>query len=438
MSAEQPATGALDAAKLRRLEQNVPRFLAFRALISFQMFFGIWVIYLQEDRGLTLGQVTAMEGPFWLAMVLLEVPTGAIADRFGRKTSLVTGAWVYAIAVLVFALAGNYPLLFASYMAFALAMTLFSGADSALFYDSLKSVGRENDYQRLWGFAWAVQSGAAAVAIFIAGPAAAWAGLQAPILFDAGIAVLAALLALSLAEPPHHEAGTHQVGMVAGMVRAAKLTWHTRTLRLVLFFGSFVTAGAVATDVLVQPFLRSHDISIGWFGPMLLAHSLAATVAALAANRVQNAMGWRSLLVLLLATILVPLSLLAVLDTAWVFAAYLVLGAAAGLQEPILSDFMNRRVPSNLRATALSLRSLSFSLVLAALLPILGAAGEREGLTFAYAIAAVLVAAVGMPLLPVLVRAIAGEPPPPILGDDTGELPGPDAGAPIPPPLPAS
>ena len=412
MATRDPGAVELSPEIRRKLERNIPRFLAFRALISFQLLFGIWVIYLQEDRGLSLGQVTGMEGPFWLAMVLLEVPTGVVADRYGRKTSLLLGGGIYTTAVVVFAIAGNYPLLFASYIAFALAMTLFSGADGALVYDSLKPLGREHEYQRIWGLAWAVQSGGAAIAIFLAGPIASQIGLRAPILIDAGIAVAGTALALTLFEPPRHDEGGVRLTVVAATRRAASIAWHTRTLRLAFAFGSFVTAGAFATEVLVQPYLRSHDVSLAWFGPLLLVHSLAATAGALWAGRVQGRLGWRSLLLLLLVIVLGPLALLTLVDSLWMFAAYLALGAAGGLQEPIFSDFVNRRVPSSLRATSLSLRSLCYSLVLAAMLPVMGAVGEREGLPVAFGLGALFVAAIALPLLPMLLRAIAAEEPP--------------------------
>jgi MFS family permease len=150
-------------ANTRAYEANVRRFYAFSFLFMLQLFIPIWVIYLIDVRGLTLGQVTAMEGPFWLATLLMEVPTGVIADRYGRTVSLRAGAIVNAAGMFAFAFSDNFGILFGSYMLLALAITLFSGADAALFYDSLKAAGREHDYQKLWGRCWALQSGGLAV-----------------------------------------------------------------------------------------------------------------------------------------------------------------------------------------------------------------------------------------------------------------------------------
>src|SRR5262245_35559576 len=121
--AQMHSTVAASPALQRRLRANLRLFVAFRALTMFMVLGPIWVVYLQEDRGLSLGQVTAMEGPFWLALVLLEVPTGVVADRFGRRVSLLAGAFVNFAAIALFAVAHSYPILFASYMLWAAGLT---------------------------------------------------------------------------------------------------------------------------------------------------------------------------------------------------------------------------------------------------------------------------------------------------------------------------
>src|SRR5690606_23270980 len=86
---------------------NVPRFCLFRALVNFQLWMPIWVVYLNEERYFSFAQINAVEAIFWVAVVLLEVPTGVVADRWGRKAVLSYGALVYAISILVFGIAGN-------------------------------------------------------------------------------------------------------------------------------------------------------------------------------------------------------------------------------------------------------------------------------------------------------------------------------------------
>ena len=62
-----------------------------------------------SERGLSLTQITLLDTPFFLLIVLAEVPTGAIADRFGRRSSLMLGSALFAVAVFIFGVADSYP-----------------------------------------------------------------------------------------------------------------------------------------------------------------------------------------------------------------------------------------------------------------------------------------------------------------------------------------
>jgi len=85
------------------LEGNVWKSYAYRFLMNLQLWWPIWVIYLQRSRGLSLTQITLLDTPFFLLIVLSEVPTGAIADRFGRRVSLMLGSTMLAVAVVAIA-----------------------------------------------------------------------------------------------------------------------------------------------------------------------------------------------------------------------------------------------------------------------------------------------------------------------------------------------
>ncbi|HZU76596.1 MAG TPA: hypothetical protein VFA70_07515, partial [Dehalococcoidia bacterium] len=68
-----PCGGGIDA--------NVRRLYLYCFLVNLQLWLPTWVLYLQRERGLSLGQITALDAPFWLIVVLSQVPTGAFADR---------------------------------------------------------------------------------------------------------------------------------------------------------------------------------------------------------------------------------------------------------------------------------------------------------------------------------------------------------------------
>ena len=115
------------------------------------LFLPVWVIFLQEKHGLSLTQVTLLDSAFWFTMVLTEIPTGAVADTLGRKHSQIIGMILATGAILLFGFAPNYPLLIFANSLWAFAITFISGADLAFFYDTLRELGREEEYPKYRG-----------------------------------------------------------------------------------------------------------------------------------------------------------------------------------------------------------------------------------------------------------------------------------------------
>ncbi len=384
---------------------NINRFYVFRFFASFQLWMPIWVVYLIEERGLSLTQVTALDAPFWIWLILMEVPTGAIADRWGHKISLTWGSFVYALALLIFGLAGTFPLLLGSYLVWASAMTLFSGADAAFFYDSLKAAGREEDYQKLWGRARAVQSGGTVLGLLIGAPLAAATNLWFPIVLSAGLMAVSGLVSLTFREPPHADEDDEQLGYVAGTVQAFKVAFGRAAVRTMLLLMAVVFGVGVSMQILAQPFLLSHEVSVSNFGWFLIPGQLLAIAASLTAYRFTSTFGVTRMVILMPLVVMTAAVGLGAWDSLGAFVFYPVSTAIFAMSFPLISDYLNRRIPSSNRATILSIYQLLFSLVIAGMEPFLGALGDHQGLPFSYRLAALVLAVLAAPLLALWLRA---------------------------------
>src|SRR5438132_12042556 len=120
---------------------NIWRLFTVQALLMFILWVPIWVVFLQR-KGLSLTQVGLLEGVAWTITAFLEVPTGAIADRWGRKASIAVGASLYGIAMFLILTEAVSPAFRLGYALCNSSTAFVSGADSALLYDSLKADGR--------------------------------------------------------------------------------------------------------------------------------------------------------------------------------------------------------------------------------------------------------------------------------------------------------
>ena len=69
----------------------------------------VWVIYLLEERGLSIGQILAFEAAFGATVLLAEVPTGIVADRYSRRLSLILAGVITVVGFLTFGLRRQSP-----------------------------------------------------------------------------------------------------------------------------------------------------------------------------------------------------------------------------------------------------------------------------------------------------------------------------------------
>src|SRR5262249_17184264 len=141
--------------------------------MDFSLTAPIWVLYLRDERGFSMAQITFMEVPLFLLIVFAEVPTGAVADRYGRRISLLLASSILALSMYVYGVARDPALILVSNLPWALSFPLRPGADTALPYASLKALGREAEFQRTFGRLTAVRSAAALGGLLRGAPLAA-------------------------------------------------------------------------------------------------------------------------------------------------------------------------------------------------------------------------------------------------------------------------
>ena len=191
--------------KLDGLEGNVLKLGAVRFLCFTHLMSAVIIPFFREWGRLSYVQIFGLQTWFMLMAFLMEVPTGAVADRFGRKVSVACGAFLLAAASL---LSGSVPHLAVFVVAeavFAVAIALVSGADEALAYDSLLALGRQGEASRVMARLEAAKLGGILAGALVGAVVAARLGVRWPMLLQALPLGLSGLIALTLTEPPRRE-----------------------------------------------------------------------------------------------------------------------------------------------------------------------------------------------------------------------------------------
>jgi MFS family permease len=388
-------------------EANIRKSYIYRFLMEFQLWLPIWVLYLQQERGFSLTQITLLDTPFFLLIVFAEVPTGAVADRFGRKFSLMLGSGFFAIAVFVFGIADNYVIILVSYVAWGLALTFQSGADTALLYDSLKQLGREDDFQRLNGRLWALRSAAALLALVIGAPFAGATSYTFAITLSAIIGACALPVALSMHEP-RHTLDAHPEAYFKTLTTGIREAWTAPSLRYIIMYSGIVSVGIFGPMMFQQPLLADHGITVNptdawpsslftglWQAPV----RAAGVLSALGAGWLLMRYGERAAFFALPVMLGICGIALAGIDAPWIATAFIGIGVAGGLHSTVLATYVNHRIPSQRRATMLSVLNAAANVSLALLNPVGGKVADVWGLQAAFLMYAVLIIVGGLGVL---------------------------------------
>lgn len=369
----------------RRARKNVRLYYAYSICMDFGLWAGIWIKYLIEDRGFELKYILAMDLPFWLLVAVLQAPTGALADHIGRKRILAISGVLYAITILGFGFAQNYWMLFADYVLWAVAQSTRSGADSALVYDSLRLAGREAEFPRIAGRGFAIDTFSLLCSLVAGALLAEVIGMALVIQVSAIAPLLAMAVALTMIEPPtEHEERHYWANLRSGL----SFSWQHPEVRYTLLVGSVLLAGVFGPVVLMQPFLIEHHVATGLYGVYQAPLRLLTMGGAIIAFRLVNRFGVTAILVTACTTIIAGYLALAGIDMQLAFVLFALPAIFQGINKPVLDGYLNDRIPSDRRATVLSVMQLYFALQIMLVEPALGILTDDISLTAAFLFAA--------------------------------------------------
>jgi len=340
-------------------------FYLFRLLATSYLWVPIFVFFL-ADRGMDWGEINILGAIYCLVVILVEIPTGAFADRIGRRKSMMAGALAMVAACLTAYWAHSFSTFIVAEVLGAVSMSLCSGADSAYLFDLLDDNGRSNEYAHHEGRASAWHFAGQTMA-FAAGGLLATIDLALPYLVTAGVSAAAFLVALfmkgeraAITARRLKPAGVEAREYLHHMREALGDAWHNKALLWVIVYAAVVFALLTATKHLYQPFLRSMGFGYAEIGFIFAGMYLVASFVAHMANSLRRAYGEDVLVWGVLGTLGGSFLLMNQVRSEWVMLLLLVQAVSMGLYSPLIKPLLNREIPnSDRRATVLSIESIA-------------------------------------------------------------------------------
>jgi len=354
---------------------NIKKIYAFNFFWLFSVLQPVLYPYY-ASLGVNMHQFFELQAAFGLTVALLDVPTGFLSDRFGRKPSIVTAGLFTGIAYIVLFYSKSFGLLLVHEILLGVALSFLSGADIALLYDSLPIPSSRQEFWRVLGRTQVAYAAGESLGALICGLIVTLS-YKNIVLAQLMISWLPFLVALTLSEPRVAKKSRYDSQSIRKM-------WHhllgdEKLVKLLSW--NFVT-WLLATYIviwMVQKFWHDRDVPIAYFGVLWAGYNLSLAATAFSAHRLEKRFraGHLTHAVALLAV--AGFLLMSILNGWWGIAAAALLYAARGLNNVVARDVLNLRVPSELRATANSILNFLFRVIFAIVGPLIGYAIDNVG-----------------------------------------------------------
>ena len=322
------------------------------------------VFFLYFSAHLSLADVLRLEAIYYLAVVILEVPSGYFSDRVGRRATLLLAAVAFVAAYAGFIVAEGFLMFAVAQVLLATGMACRSGTDSAFLYDSLQCLGRTAEYAQREARVQRLSLAASAVAVIVGGFAG---GLDLVLAYWISLAAAAGSLMVAFGfTEPTMDAGAKHTGF-AGQMKTCMAKLRDRYLAWLFVFSVVAYILAHVPYEFYQPYLDLLDASAKLYSieaPVAsgLVFGVTMLLGAWVAGHSVDLQHRFGLNTVLLAAIVLQLVVIAALSN-WLHVAVIALlffrSVPMAMVYAPMQAAIAPRVATAQRATYLSLQSLA-------------------------------------------------------------------------------
>lgn len=371
------------------VKQQIRTIYGISALEALHIAGASWVALLAA-RGFSVFEIGILESIFHVVSMCFEIPSGAVADAFGRKRTMAASEVLMILSILGMLCSGTFWSVAAAIGISALSYNMASGTREALAYDTLKENGQEQEYDRFASMEMVIYRLGSATAVFCAGLALIL-GYRRAYLLDLGMRSVCLLLTLGLREPKLKEKeerngnakqDAEREGEVSKSSESVSeklkncvveslrfLRSHPETIGIIAL-NSLI--GAVATLLLffLQARLPVYGLKTELLGPALFFMSVGAACGAKAITFFRKK-GYKSIAVISICGVLAAFGILYTKQPYLICLGGFLAAFSDDFLEVRTDVLLNEKIPSAQRATLISVCSFAFSVVMIFLSPLI-------------------------------------------------------------------
>jgi MFS family permease len=345
-------------------------------IIKFSKWFSLVmpiIVPFYQSNHLSITEIMLLKSVYSLVIVVLELPSGYIADMLGRRKTLIAGSIMGAAGFIVYSVTHSYVGFLVAEIALGAGHSFVSGADSAMLYDTLASRNRNKEYAKYEGLNASIGNFSEAFAGLVGG-AIALISLRMPFYFQALIASSAIPASLLLVEPAF--SAIPRLRRVGGWMNiykiVKKIIFKEKDLRFNLLFSSIIGAATLQMAWFAQPLFEKMLLPLALFGTVWTALNLITGGSSIWAHRIERYFGERRTMMAIAVFIPLMMMISGIIPEFLIIPLLVMFYFMRGIATPVLKDYINRHTNSRVRATVMSLRDLTIRVFFALFAPLAG------------------------------------------------------------------
>jgi MFS family permease len=213
-----------------------------------------------------------------LASFIFEIPSGYVSDKIGHKQALVISRISMLLSSLCFFFAENISFLILATIVMSIGMAFNSGTGSAFMHETLKGLGRSDDYPSVMGKISSIGF-AVPIALTVLVPFLVSVSYKIPFLIMALVDIVGLIAVYALVIPPVEQEDIEEIqasNVMTVMREAYQLTYFTIAL-----FSGLMSALLLSVSNFRAPFQVELGIPVMWFGVFIgIGRGLASVMLA--------------------------------------------------------------------------------------------------------------------------------------------------------------
>ncbi len=336
--------------------RNIPLIKLFTAFSGMAFVFPVMVIYY-GNKGLSMSEFMLIQGIFAVVLFLFEVPSGYLSDVWRRSHVLFLGIFIKLIGYIIILFSHGFWPIATGEVFVAIGVSLVSGTTSAILYDSLLYEKKTKSYKAHEGALQASLFYGATFSALIGGWLFSLHG-DLPMMFSITFCFIAMVLAFLLKNPPQ-AIGSPEKMLFANFTLTIKHTFKHLEINRILLYSAIFFGGTLSANWFRQVYMEELLFPYAWFGAVIAACFFLRALSCHAAHTIEQKFGVHKTFIGIAVIQVLMFAYFAVYINLFGVILFILLSLPFGIAGPTITAAINTRIPSNRRATVLSIEAMA-------------------------------------------------------------------------------